>query len=456
MIFASTLCIPMLVAINYHESIRIFCDIILTVFAIAGPIYIVGRKKISELTRIDGFILIFCTWLVLCLIAALPFYFYLPNTNIINCIFEAISGLTTTGAEVFNLDFWPHSLKFYHQFLQLLGGLGIIVLGIAIMPLLGSSAATLLDAEHNTKSEQRLTPRISQTAKLLWRLYLSMITASAFCYKFAGLEWFDAICYACSTFSTGGFGIYNDSLMHYKLEPVYLVSIVFAVLGSLNFAVIFKAFQQLQPKTIIQAKESKCFFKYLIACAALTCFFMVKYQYEHNFFAWIGTSVMMLTTTGLQIANFNSWPLIVSHFLLLSALIGGTTGSTTGGIKIARVMAIQQEISCMFKHLLHPRTVTNNDYQRSAHFIYGFLALNFIIYLVAIILLLDFGCNLETAFAGVTACLTNVGISINDLSDGYQALNSESKALLSILMLIGRLEATTIIVLITPHFWREL
>lgn len=457
MIFATTLTIPLFVAIYYGEPINIFCDIIISVFAISGPIYFFGKKNICDLTRIDGFILIFFTWIILCLIAAIPFYYTMQEYSLVDCIFEAISGLTTTGAEVFNnINLWPYSLKFYHQFLQLLGGLGIIVLGIAIMPLLGNNVANLLDAEHNTKSEQRLTPRISKTAKLLWKLYISMIIASTVCYKIAGLPWFDSVCYAFSTFSTGGFAIHSDSLMHYNLPLVDIVACCFAILGSLNFAVIFKAFEQLQPKILLLSKESQYFFKYLIGLASIVCLLMLKNQNNYDFFDWIGTSIMMITTTGLQIANFNSWPMIVTHILILAALIGGATGSTTGGIKIARVMAIQQEISCMFKHLLHPRTITSNENRQSNNYIYGFLALNFLIYLIAIIIMLDLGYNLETAFAGVTACLTNVGISINDLSNGYHALNPISKMLLSSLMLIGRLEATTIIVLLTPYFWREI
>lgn len=455
MIFATTLLVPLITALIYGEPIQVFCDVILVVFAIAGPIFFLGRRQTHDLTRIDGFILVVATWVTLCLIAAIPFYLSIPNQSIIDCIFEAVSGLTTTGAEVFNnIDLWDHSLKIYHQFLQFLGGLGIIVLSIAIMPLLGHNACALLDAEHTSNKEQRLTPRINKTAKLLWKLYISMVILSLLAYHLAGLAWFDAICYSFTTFSTGGFGIYADSLMHYNLSAVNIIACCFALLGSFNFAILYSSIKQKQIALILKFNETKCLFVCLLITSTILSIFMLKANQQFDLIGWLGSTIMMLTTTGLQIAEFQTWPSLASHLLLISALIGGASGSTTGGIKMHRVLLISQEIKNMFKHILHPRVITNSSNNKT-NLIHGFLALNFIIYLIAIILMLDFGYDLETAFAGVTACLTNVGVTIHALSDGYHDLNSPAKILLCTLMLIGRLEATTIIVLLTPYFWRE-
>lgn len=454
MLFALTLIIPIAVAIYYQESFDTFYKLMLGIFLVATPLYYSGKQTTNELNRIDGFLLIIFTWLILCAIAAIPFLVTLDNASYVDSWFEAVSGLTTTGAEVFQIDQWPNSLKIYHQFLQFLGGLGIIVLGIAIMPLLGNNASTLLDTEHSVQKEQRITPRISKAAKQLWKLYLTMVILSAFCYKFAGLTWFDAWSYSFTTFSTGGFGIYSDSIMHYNSNLVSVVACIFALLGSLNFTIIFTAIRQKQIMTALKFPETKMLAKYIVFISFIVVINSIRLSNQTSILNSVGSVIMMITTTGLQVANISQWPSFLSHLVLTIAVIGGSSCSTTGGIKMARIISIQKEISALFKQLLHPRAISSN--LKTNSLIHGFIALNIIVYLISILLMLDMGYSLESAFAGVTACLTNVGMSIGKLSNGYQNLSNAAKWLLSFLMLIGRLEATTILIVLSPFFWQEI
>lgn len=454
-IFAMTLILPTLVAIYYNEPYDAYLKIMTYILTLTIPIQLLSKTSKSELKRIDGFIVIVGTWVTLCLVASVPFYLILEKANLIDCIFEAISGLTTTGAEIFeNIDSWPQSLKIYHQFLQFLGGLGIIILGIAVMPLLGQNVSTLI--ENEATKDQRLTPRINNTAKQLWKIYLYMLISSVLLYHFAGMPWFDAFSYGFTTFSTGGFGIYSDSLMHYHSHAINIIASFFALLGSLNFAIMFNAIKQRRPFIILSHNETKYLFKYILSLTLIIAILMLINKSDTNPIEYVTSLIMMITTAGLQISEFNDWPSFLAYLMLLASILGGASCSTTGGIKMHRVMLIHQEIAAMFKQILHPRAIKPSFQGINSNLIHGFLSINLLVYIISIMILIELGYSLDTAFASVTACLTNVGVTIGDLAHGYHDLSSSAKATLSVLMLIGRLEATTVLVILTPYFWREI
>ncbi len=467
LLFACTLTLPALVALGHHEPSTPYWTSALYIGVPSLMLAFHLRSTQDTLHRLDGFLLVVATWVTLCVCASLPFFFVLHDAPIMDVLFEAVSGLTTTGAEAFqDVETWSHALQFYHQYLQFLGGLGIIVLGLAIMPLLSQTGHALFAADvPGPTKNQKFTPRLQEMAKLLWRLYVGLTVACAVGYHLAGLSWFEACCYAFSTISTGGFGIHANNIGHYHQNAVLWLATVFMLCGSMNFGLHVLVIRQRSFKPLRHQPELNMFLKWILATFVL-CWLNTLVHHASSFdFSGLSiglmTAVAMVSTTGLQATHFGTWPTFSPILLMLVAMVGGCSGSTSGGIKMARWMVIQKEVACLIKQTLHPRAVVS-VFQESLAVsekmvvaIRGFLCLTLVLYVILLLAFMATGYDFETAFAAITACLSNVGVSIGTLMHGYHHLNAHAKALLIVTMLLGRLEITTLIVLMTPKYWQD-
>ena len=422
----------------------------------------------SPLRLRDGFIVVALTWVGLGLAGAVPLYLS-PALGLsgIDAAFEAISGLTTTGATILSgLDALPPSLLFYRQFLQWVGGLGIVVLAVAVLPLLGMGGMQLYHAEApHALSERRLTPRITETAKVLWYLYLGLTVACGLAYWGAGMTPFDAVCHAFSTIAIGGFSTHDASFAHFDSAAVEAVAVLFMALSGVNFGLHYLALSQRRPRLYAEDGEFRTYATVLLATAAVC----IAYLAASGFYAepaaalrhGLFQAVSIATTTGFLTVGYDHWPAFVSTLLLLASFIGGCIGSTGGGMKVVRFLLMVKHGRKELQRIMHPaaqitvkignRVMTDNALQA----VWGFLAAYVTTFVVVLLLLLLTGLDHVTAFSAVAATLNNLGPGLGAVSENYAAVPAAGKALLCLSMLFGRLEVFTLLVVLTPSFWRR-
>lgn len=425
------------------------------------------RHEESPLQVADGFVVVVLVWTVLCAFAALPFFIAKQPEKLIDAVFEATSGLTTTGAEVMSgLDILPHGLRFYHQSLQFMGGLGIIVLAMAVMPMLGVGGMQLYRADTvGPVKDNTLRPRLAQTAKALWSIYLGLTVACIAGYKLAGMSWFDAIAESFSTVSTGGFSVHDQSFAFYHGIAIPLIATAIMLLSAMSYGLHFSCLQQRSTQNYIRNPELKGFAVMLGAALVVVCTVLALHQVcpqwgDGLVRAWF-TTVSMFTTTGLRNADFATWPLFLPILFLLLATIGGCAGSTSGGLKMMRFLLLRREGLRTLHRLIHPKVVMSVNLEQHAlpedvvASIRGFVAIYFMLYVFLLMVFMATGPDFHTAFSAVTACLSNVGVTIGSLAKGYGTLSAASKSVLIFAMLAGRMEIMTLLVLFVPSFWRN-
>ena len=426
-----------------------------------------NQKKKSELRFRDGFLVVVLIWLVLSLMASLPFALAdSVRLSWVDSIFEAVSGLTTTGATVLTgIDDLPISLLYYRQQLQWLGGMGIIVLAVAVMPMLGVGGMQLYRAETpGPVKDNKLTPRITETAKALWYIYLGLTVVCALGYYIAGMTLFDAISHAYSTVAIGGFSTHDASLGYFQSNAVYLVAVVFMLLSSLNFALHFAAIRS--RRVSIYLKDSEARIQFLLgALAFLFCIWILsRFEVFDSFAETAMQSLVQVvsigTTTGFTTTDFATWPLFLPVLLILLSTGGGCAGSTAGGMKMIRVILLFKQGAREISKLVHPNALIPIKLggkpvpENVINAVWGFLSLYLISDVVLLVLMLGTGADILTAFSAVSACLNNLGPGLGDVAQNYSSITDAGKLILSFTMLLGRLELYTLLVLLTPVFWK--
>ena len=431
-------------------------------------LWLPNRHSRAELRLRDGFLVVVLVWLVLSLIAALPFMLAAnPDLSPVDALFEAASGLTTTGASVLSsVETLPRSILYYRQQLQWLGGMGIIVLAIAVMPMLGVGGMQLYRAETpGPIKDSKLTPRITETAKALWFIYLGLTVACAAGYYFAGMGWFDAVAHAYSTVAIGGFSTRNDSLGFFQSTPIYLTAVVFMLLSSLNFALHFNAIRSQKIGVYLRDSETRAYALVLavvfLICLLTLIVFGVFDALSDSVLHSLVQVVSIGTTTGFTTTPFSLWPLFLPVLLILLSSAGGCAGSTAGGIKMIRMVLLFKQGAREISRLVHPsaliaiklngRPVADNVINA----VWGFLALYLFSYVLLLLLMLATGSDMLTAFSAVSACLNNLGPGLGAVAHNYSDISGFGKAVLIFAMLLGRLELYTLLVLFTPAFWKN-
>jgi len=469
MFSAVTMLPPLFIALARNESS--YMDFTLTLFtALASGLvaWFPVRNHRQELRVRDGFVVVALFWVVLALVGSLPFLFAeQPEMSFTDAFFESTSGLTTTGATVLTgIDRLPWSIQFYRQELQWLGGMGIIVLAVAVLPMLGIGGMQLYRAETpGPMKDNKLTPRITETAKALWYIYLGLTVSCAVAYWFAGRDVFDAVCHSFSTVAIGGFSTHDLSIGYFNSPAIEMVAVVFMLLAGVNFSLHFLAWRTMNPLTYFRDSE----FRTYISVLGITAVITVAYLFLSATLPDIGDAlhhgifqvVSIGTTTGFTTAAYFHWPGFLPVMLLFTSFIGGCAGSTGGGMKVIRFLLLFKQGMREISRLVHPNAqipvkVGNKAMpERVVEAVWGFFATYVGCFTVMMLVLLATGLDQVTAFSAVAACLNNLGPGLGDVGYHYGQINDVSKWVLSMAMVLGRLEIFTLLVLLSPDFWRR-
>lgn len=468
MIFSFTMLPPVAISLFYEDGAELafvtgFTITLLTGFLLWIPVYRVRQ----DLRTRDGFLVTVLFWAVLGLFGAFPLALSdNPHLSVVDAVFESLSALTTTGATVITgIDYLPQSILFYRQQLQWLGGMGIIVLAVAILPMLGIGGMQLYRAETpGPVKDSKLTPRITETAKALWYIYLSLTIACAVGYKLAGMSWFDAVSHSFSTVAIGGFSTHDASIGYFNSPLIEAICIFFMVISAVNFGLHFFAWRQRTLSHYLQDPEFRFYLIglagiTLIALAALTA--TATYEPLEAFRKATFMVVSIATTTGFATADFAHWPAMLPFLLFVAAFAGGCAGSTGGGMKVIRVLLILKQGYREIQRLVHPNAVIPVKLgdkaisDRVLEAVWGFFSVYLIVFVVMLIILLATGLDQVTAWSAVGATLNNLGPGLGQVAAHYGDLNDTAKWVLCFAMLLGRLEVFTLLVLFTPTFWRR-
>ena len=450
-----------------------------TILILGSIIMFYTRNHSKEMNKREGYIVVAFGWIVMSLSGSLPYMITETIPSFTDAFFETMSGYTTTGASILNdIEIVPKGVLFWRSLTHWIGGMGIIVLAIAILPLLGIGGMQLFAAEAPGPGGDKLHPRITDTAKRLWLIYFGYTAAETILLQLAGMSFFDAINHALSTLSTGGFSTKNDSVAHWNGNPIiqYII-MTFMFLAGTNFVLSYFAFKGRVQK-IIKDDEFKLYFKFIIVfsiIAALVIYFkadishskvdhpMVLGELESSFRHALFQVLAIVTTTGFVTADYTMWIPFLTVFFFGLMFLGGSAGSTSGGIKVMRHMILIKNGFLEFKRALHPNAILPVRYNQKS--VSGGIVFNILGFFISYMLLFIFGALVFSMFQidftsaiGLSAStLGNVGPALGDFGpvNNYSALPPLGKWWASFLMLLGRLELFTVLILLTPFFWRN-
>ncbi len=468
MMFSSTQLPPLLVSFIYSDGSSLAFSASFAATLFAGLIFwLPTRRYRRELQYREGFLVVVLFWTVLGLFGSLPFLISeAAHMSVSDAVFESMSGLTTTGATtIASLEALPKSLLYYRQQLQWLGGMGIIVLAVAIMPMLGIGGMQLFRAETpGPMKDNKLKPRITETAKALWFIYLGLTITCALAYWAFGMSLFDAICHSFSTIAIGGFSTHDASLGYFDSVAIELVAIFFMLLAAANFALHYYAVSRKDPVRYLRDTEYKGFLLTTLIFSTIVVVLLILYgtheaddALRHGVFHLVS----VFTTTGFTSEGFYWWPSILPALLIALSFIGGCAGSTCGGMKFLRVQLLYKQGQQELTRLVHPNaslSIKIGDKavsQRVISSIWAFFSLYILSFTVLAILVSATGIDLVTAFSTVAACMNNLGPALGEASLHYAEINNAAKWILSFAMLLGRLELFTLLVLFTSTYWRN-
>ena len=464
---AVAMIIPLFVDLIYSNDDwqQFFYSSIVTFFIGLVLFFSFKREKIKIDVR-QAFVLTLSSWLLIALFGSIPFIYVNTSLSYTDAFFESVSGITTTGATVINnLDSLSEGILIWRALLQWFGGIGIIVLAIAILPTLQIGGMQLLHMEHDDPYEKTL-PKINQFVLEIFVLYIFLSIFCAILYYFAGMSGFDSIIHAMTTISTGGFSSHDKSFAYFNSRNIEIISVIFMIMGSLPF-VVYLHFLHGQKSLIVKDEQIKLFFIILLLIIFLTTIWLtysrsmpVNISIRLAFF----NITSILTGTGYTTDNYSTWGSFGLVIMLIIMFIGGCAGSTTGGIKIFRLQLLFRGAKVQIKKLTHPhavllmrfngKTVTENTYNS----IMGFFFMYIFIFILSSISLSFFNLDFLTSFSAAASAISNVGPGIGSIigpNGNYSSLNDGAKWILSMTMLIGRLEIFTILVLLSIAFWKK-
>ncbi len=468
-IFSLTMLPPIGVALAFGDGHwQPFLNSFLIVAAIGLLLWLPVRKVRRDLRLRDGFLVVAVFWICLGLAGATPLLITdVPALSFTDAVFEAVSGFTTTGATVIvGLDELPKSILYYRQQIQWLGGMGIIVLAVALLPVLGIGGMSLYKAETpGPLKDQKLTPRITQTAKALWAIYALLTAFCALGYYLAGMSAFDAVGHAFSTLSTGGYSPYDASIGHFDSAAVDAVATVFMFLGGVSFALHFSALRRRSPSLFLRDPEFMTYFRLIaaiIAGATIYLWLQGEFSTLAESLRYASFQVVSVHTgTGYSTSGFAHWPGALPALLMLLTFIGGCAGSTTGGMKVIRWLLVFRQGMAELKRLVHPSAeipVKLAGKPVPPHVIVGvagFFAMYFIVFGVMMLSLMMLGLDQVTAWSAIASSINNVGPGLGEVAATFREVPDAGKWVCVIAMVAGRLEIFTLLLLLTPTFWRR-
>ncbi len=468
MLFSITMIPPIIVSLIYQDGIEIiFLRALAITFTAGFFLWLTCHRYDADLRIKDGFLITVLYYLALGIFGALPFVDDQgPDLSLPDGLFESFSGLTTTGATVIiGLEQLPESILFYRQQLQWLGGMGIIVLAVAILPMLGVGGMQLYRAETpGPVKDSKLTPRIKETALALWSIYLGLTAACALAFWAAGMSLFDAICHSFSTVAIGGFSTHDASIGYFDSALIESIAIGFMILAGINFGLHFFAFKERSAGVYLKDDEVKFYLSILLVASAVI---ILGLWYETS--ADTGDAIRLglfhivsvFTTTGFTTDDFAGWPGMLPYLVFFGAFTGACAGSTGGGMKVIRVLLICKQGLREVHRLIHPNAVfpikvnQRRMPEQIMESVWGFFSVYVIVFLFMQLALIMTGMDFVSAFSAVGATINNLGPGLGQVAQNYAGITDSAKVMLCFTMMLGRLEIFTLLVLFSPMFWRK-
>lgn len=423
-----------------------------------------GGRPTERLTHRDGFLIVTLAWMTLSLLGSVPFLTTGTVDHVVDALFESTSGLTTTGATILSgLDGLPSSILFWRSMQEWFGGMGIIVLAVAVMPLLGVGGMQLFKAETPGPVKDKLTARVAETAKVLWFIYLAMTAVAALCFWWAGMDAFDAVNHAMCTVAIGGFSTHDASIAYFDDPLIRLLMVLFMILAGINFTLHFASFRRgFSLRAYFQDEEFRTYLKwlaFLVSMIGLSVLLSDRGRWDEVLF----NTVSIATTTGFAVSDYSYWPYGATMLLFLAMFVGACAGSTGGGMKVVRVLLLFRQGMREIHRLIHPHGVMQIKLggqriePRIVEALWGFFVLYVVCFAVISVLLAMAGVDMLTALSAAGACLTNTGPGFGAVGPAstYADLPVFAKGVLLSAMVLGRLEIFSFFVLLVPEFWRK-
>lgn len=461
------LLISLMVAIAYAESdVKAFIISFLITFFAGGSAVFFTRKASRKFGKREGYIIVSLVWVVFSLFGSLPFIISGAIPSFTNAFFETISGFTTTGASVLNnIEEMPHGILFWRSITQWMGGMGIIVLSLAILPFLGVGGVQLFSAEVPGLTPDKMHPRVKETAQRLWIIYFGFTFIETILLWIGGMSLFDAVCHSFTTMATGGYSTKQASIAHFTNPFIHYVITAFMFAAGVNFTLSYFALK-LDFKKIFKNEEFKVYtiitlvFTLIIA---LRLYMTGAHNFEHSFRDALFQVVSILTTTGFATADYLIWPSLLTALIFLLMFVGGSSGSTGGGVKVIRVVLILKNCAYELKRLVHPKAVIPMRLNRKTvpqtlvNNVLAFIVFYLLIFMFSTVIMAGMGLDMETAMGSVAATLGNIGPGLGDVGpvENFHDIPAAGKWLLSFLMLLGRLELFTVLLVMAPAFWKK-
>lgn len=460
--------LPLVVSLFYDrsETTALLASALLTVVTGVIVFFLTKSSKTEEIRHREAFVIVSISWLVVALFGATPYLFTGAITTFTDAYFESMSGFTTTGASVIpDVEILPKGLLFWRSLTQWIGGMGIILFALAILPLIGGGGMQLFKAEVPEISVDKLRPRIIDTSKALWLIYLGLTVTVTLVFLFGGMDLYDAINHAFTTMATGGFSTKNASIAHFKSPFIEYVTSIFMFMAGVNYSLYFQLFRG-RPLSLWKNNE----FRFYLAVTVLMVlslmvdlFLKLGTSLEESFRLSLFQVTSIMTTTGFATSDFENWPFFSQAMLLLCMFFGGMIGSTSGGIKQVRVLLMLKQGYRELYQLIHPHAVTtlklDNKFLTNEVLgsIWGFVFLFMMLCLVSTVAMTLFGVDLITSMTTVLSATSNVGPALGEAgpTENYSKISTGGKWILIFCMLAGRLEVYTILILLVPNFWKK-
>ena len=470
MIFSLSYILPILAAWIFNDGTMLlfFRDMLLT-FSVGGVMWVLAKDYARELKTKDGFIIVLLAWSGMAAISALPLWSFLPGLSFTDAYFEAMSGLTTTGATVLHgLDNLPPAINLWRHELHWIGGMGIIVLAVAILPILGVGGRQVFMSETpGPMKDSKLTPRIAETAKNLWVIYGGITLACVIALKLAGMTLFDAICHAFSTVGLGGFSTHDDNIAYFDSPAIEGVLMVFMLLSGMNFATHFLALRNRSFNPYKYDVEAKPYLILILGSCWLVAISLYRQEVNPDFWVDLRKAafnvISMATDCGFTSVDFDDWPMFAPLWMFFLACITANTGSTGGGIKMMRTLILAKQSEVQMFLLTHPtavhplklgKMIVHSNIQLS---VLGFIFVYFMSIVLLTFILLFTGMDFISALSSIVSCLNNAGPGLGNVgvATHFAALSDFQTWICTLAMFLGRMEIFTVLVLFTPAFWRK-